>query len=125
MEEFKKLLVEKKQNIERELSQFATKDPKLKGDWDSKYPRTPEGGLEGAAGEVEEYSTALPIEHNLELSLQDVSLALQKIEKGTYGKCEDCGMDISKERLQALPEARFCKECTKRDSKEGTDLLRP
>src|SRR3989344_458783 len=116
MEEFKKLLLEKKQNLEKELSQFATKDPKLKGDWDAKYPRIPEGGLEGAAGEVEEYSTSLPIEHNLELSLRDVDLALQKIEKGTYGKCENCGMDILKERLQALPEAKFCKECTLRDS---------
>ncbi|MDP2664363.1 MAG: TraR/DksA C4-type zinc finger protein [bacterium] len=116
MEEFKKLLAEKKQNIERELSQFATKDPKLKGDWDSTYPRIPEGGLEGAAGEVEEYSTSLPIEHNLELSLRDIDLALQKIEKGTYGKCENCNTDISKERLQALPEAKFCKECTEKDS---------
>ncbi|OHA68976.1 MAG: hypothetical protein A3A27_02785 [Candidatus Wildermuthbacteria bacterium RIFCSPLOWO2_01_FULL_47_18] len=112
MDEFKKLLVEKKQNIERELSQFATKDPALKGDWDSKYPRIPEGGLEGAAGEVEEYSTSLPIEHNLELQLQDVDLALQKIEKGAYGKCENCSMEISKERLQALPEARLCRECS-------------
>ncbi|MBI2641996.1 MAG: TraR/DksA C4-type zinc finger protein [Candidatus Wildermuthbacteria bacterium] len=116
MEEFKKLLLEKKQNLEKELSQFATKDPKLKGDWDSKYPRIPEAGLEGAAGEVEEYSTSLPIEHNLELQLQDVDLALQKIEKGTYGKCENCSIEISKERLQALPEARFCKECAKKGS---------
>ncbi|OHA64417.1 MAG: hypothetical protein A2842_00825 [Candidatus Wildermuthbacteria bacterium RIFCSPHIGHO2_01_FULL_48_25] len=112
MEEFKKLLIEKKQRIEQELSQFANKDPKLKNDWDSRYPRVQEGGLEEAASEVEQYSETLPVEHSLELQLQDVNAALERIEQGTYGKCENCKKEISKERLQALPEAKLCSECT-------------
>ncbi|MDP2637249.1 MAG: TraR/DksA C4-type zinc finger protein [bacterium] len=111
-EAFKQALLLKKQNLEQELSQFAKKDQNVKGDWDSKFPRVPEGNLEEAADEVEQYSETLPVEHTLELQLQDVDTALERIEKGTYGKCENCKKDISKERLQALPEAKLCSECT-------------
>ncbi|MDO8474121.1 MAG: TraR/DksA C4-type zinc finger protein [bacterium] len=105
-------LLKKKESLQTMLSSFATKDPNLKGDWDSKYPRVPEGGLEEAAGEVEEYSTSLPIEHNLETQLQDVDNALGKIEQGNYGACESCGMQIEEERLIVSPGARFCVMCS-------------
>ena len=107
-------LLKKREQLETELSGFATKDPNLKGDWDSKYPRVPEGGLEEAAGEVEEYATSLPIEHNLETQLQDVENALDKLKQENYGACESCGMHIEEERLLVSPEARFCKMCAEK-----------
>lgn len=117
-EKAKNLLIEKKQNLTRELSSFATKDSKLKDDWDSKYPRVPEGSLEEAAEEVEEYSTALPIEHSLELQLRDVGKALTRIENGSYGTCENCKKEISKERVFASPEATTCEQCLSLESKQ-------
>lgn len=108
----KQELQTKKERLEKELSGFATKDPNLKGDWDSTYPRVPQGNLEEAANEVEQYSTSLPIEHSLELQLQDVSLALERISKGTYGTCENCKKPIQGERLLAMQEARYCTECS-------------
>lgn len=117
LEKLRQELLTKKQRLERELSGFATKDPNLKGDWDSRYPQV-EGGagsLEESASEVEEYSTSLPIEHSLELQLQNVNLALEKMEKGSYGKCENCAKEISEERLLAMPEARFCQECASQE----------
>lgn len=42
-----------------------------------------------------------------------IRLALQRIEDGTYGICEDCGGPIGVERLEALPEATHCIECQK------------
>ena len=108
---FQKTLQLKKEALEKELSRFATKDAKLKGDWDTKYHRIPEGNLEEAASEVEEYSTSLPIEHSLELQLKAVNAALEQIQKGTYGVCENCGKEISQERLAAFPEAKVCAEC--------------
>ena len=107
-------LLKKKESLQSMLSSFATKDPNLKGDWDSKYPRVTEGGIEEAAGEVEEYSTSLPIEHNLETQLQNVENALDKIEQGNYGACETCGMQIEEERLVVSPEARFCTMCSEK-----------
>ena len=37
--------------------------------------------------------------------------ALQRIDKGEYGKCSECGKVIEKERLEAVPHARQCLRC--------------
>ena len=37
--------------------------------------------------------------------------ALQRIEKGEYGKCSECGKLIEKERLEAVPHAQQCLQC--------------
>lgn len=115
IDEQKQKLEEEKKSIEKELQKFADKNPKLKGDWDSKFPRfnqeinkhTPED----AADEVEEYANRLPIEYNLEIRLRNINLALEKIEKENYGKCEKCGEEIPQERLKVSPEARLCLKC--------------
>ena len=112
IEKTRQRLQEKKKQLEQELSSFATKDPALKGDWDTKYPRVPQGDLEDAAGEVEEYSTKLHIEFSLEKQLKEVGGALERIAKGQYGVCENCAKEISEERLLAAPESRHCTECT-------------
>ncbi len=112
----KKVLEENKKALQDELSSFAKKNPKDKNDWESKFPEfsSSEIGssrLEVSQDEVEEYLTRLPVEHSLELKLQDVNLALKKIRNNKYGKCEKCGKNISLKRLEACPEARFCIKC--------------
>lgn len=37
--------------------------------------------------------------------------ALQRLEDGTYGICENCGADIAPGRLEARPEATLCIKC--------------
>ena len=44
-------------------------------------------------------------------TLLKIDEALRKIDEGTYGKCEDCGEDISMERLKVLPFAIYCVDC--------------
>ena len=41
----------------------------------------------------------------IERRLKDVDRALQKVEEGTYGVCDDTGEEIPKGRLEAVPEA--------------------
>jgi RNA polymerase-binding protein DksA len=48
--------------------------------------------------------------------LADVNAALERIEAGTFGRCEACGMPIAKDRLQALPYTRFCIGCASQSS---------
>jgi YteA family regulatory protein len=43
--------------------------------------------------------------------LSQVDMALEKLEKGTFGVCEFCGKEIFKERLEVKPYARLCIEC--------------
>jgi DnaK suppressor protein len=110
-DKYKKLLEEKKHQLEQELDGFAKRDPNVQGDWDSKFPRTPEGNLEEAAGEVEEYSTRLHVEYSLETQLKDIGEALERIKKGTYGVCITCGKRISPDRLSISPAAKTCQKC--------------
>jgi len=116
IDELKKILEKQKIVTEQQLKSFAKKDEKVKGDWDTRFPKFDGGesgsaALEKAADEVEAYSTLLPLEHNLETSLKDINLALEKIRNGKYGICEKCGKEIPEERLKVHPEARFCIKC--------------
>jgi RNA polymerase-binding transcription factor DksA len=48
---------------------------------------------------------------NEEFLVGEVHEALHRIDAGTYGRCEECGQEIPRERLDALPYARFCTKC--------------
>lgn len=48
---------------------------------------------------------------SLKETLDEVESALQKIEAGTYGVCEDCGKHITPARLEAKPAATYCIDC--------------
>jgi DnaK suppressor protein len=111
IEELKIKLEAEKNSLEKELGSFAKKDDSPKGDWETKYPNREDGDREEEADEVQEYENLVSIEQRLELKLRDIDLALEKIEKGTYGKCENCDKEISEDRLRALPEARVCFDC--------------
>ena len=51
--------------------------------------------------------------------IKKIRKSLEDIETGDYGICEDCGEDISIERLKARPVTSFCIPCkTKRESDE-------
>lgn len=50
---------------------------------------------------------------NEDLLLTEVNDALNRIDRGTYGRCENCGQPIAKERLDALPYARYCLRCAR------------
>lgn len=47
-------------------------------------------------------------------TLSEVEAAIKRMDRGTYGVCEDCDEPIPEARLRALPWARFCIKCTER-----------
>jgi RNA polymerase-binding transcription factor DksA len=65
-------------------------------------------------------------EFNLELlerdgdTLREIIEALGRIDQGVYGLCENCQELIFKERLKAVPHARYCIDCQR---KAERDLL--
>ena len=46
--------------------------------------------------------------------LRRVSSALHRIDEGAYGQCLSCSGPISRERLEAMPEAPLCIACESR-----------
>ncbi len=49
--------------------------------------------------------------------LREIESALARCAGGTYGICEDCGEEISPNRLKAIPWARYCVPCQERRSR--------
>jgi DnaK suppressor protein len=43
--------------------------------------------------------------------LREIDDALERVRLGTYGKCCECGQEISDARLEVIPYARFCIRC--------------
>ncbi len=54
-------------------------------------------------------------ERKLIKKIQD---ALQRLEDGTYGICEECGDDISTARLKARPVTKLCIACKSKQETE-------
>lgn len=111
IEQLKKYLEKEKDSLQKELGSFAAKDKSLKDNWDTRYPNRENGSVEEEADEAQEYDNLLSLEYSLESKLKDVNSALEKIEEGKYGKCDKCGKEIEKRRLQVCPEARLCLKC--------------
>lgn len=112
--EFKKSLEKAHEKLVTELKYIATADPKIKGNWNAKYPQFETGeygshsSLEEEADEFEEYEVRLEAEHSLESRLLKTNKALERLVQGSYGKCLKCGKEIAVERLKANLTAEFC-----------------
>jgi DnaK suppressor protein len=49
--------------------------------------------------------------------LYHINEALRRLYKGDFGKCESCGQQISRERLEVVPHARLCIKCKEKEEK--------
>lgn len=117
IQKIKEKLEKEKKTLEKNLNKIASKDKKLKDNYDAKFE---DFGAEiydssSEAAEVSEYDTRLSLEANLEVRLRDVNQALSRIKSGAYGKCVKCGREIDQKRLEAIPTATTCchGECKK------------
>lgn len=75
------------------------------GDLSSSDPRPTEIGTETFDRERD-----LSLLKRLEKEMDEVQAALDRLEDGTYGRCEACGRPIARDRLDALPATRYCAE---------------
>ena len=53
--------------------------------------------------------------------IRKIQAAIQRLDEGTYGICEDCGEDISIPRLKARPVTKLCINCKARQE-EGENI---
>lgn len=61
-----------------------------------------------------EQELTLSLVQNEEERLQEIATALERIEQGTFGRCEECHKPIAKARLVALPYTRHCVACAQK-----------
>ena len=68
-------------------------------------------GFADSAQVTADRSQQITLVEQLRVRRADILAALQKIDDGTYGKCESCGQEIPAERLEAVPAATLCVAC--------------
>ena len=51
-------------------------------------------------------------------ALDQIDGALEQIEDGSYGRCEECGEPIPKPRLEAIPYAAVCVHCASQQEED-------
>lgn len=56
--------------------------------------------------------------------LRDIDAALHRLDDGSYGVCNDCGITIPLERLKAQPTAERCIDCQERHERRHPPQLR-
>jgi DnaK suppressor protein len=55
--------------------------------------------------------------------IEQIDYALNKINKGKYGNCENCGKSINKQRLMAIPFVSLCIKCKEDEERyEGSEM---
>lgn len=56
---------------------------------------------------------------HLHIELVAVQAALHRIHDGSYGRCDDCGLEVGRERLLAQPSAGRCLRCQERAEEQA------
>ncbi|MGV9640046.1 TraR/DksA C4-type zinc finger protein [Streptomyces sp. NPDC003514] len=69
----------------------------------------------GAKNITREHELALAA--NAREMLTQTEHALERLDAGTYGLCENCGNPIGKARMQAFPRATLCVECKQKQER--------
>ncbi len=114
LEEFRKQLTEKRDEIVRRAQQTLEQDMTLDSD-----DLPDEMDLASS-----EYLQAFTFrlrgrEKNL---LDKIQRALERIDAGTFGICEECDEAISVKRLQARPETTLCIRCKEEQERVERDF---
>jgi len=60
--------------------------------------------------ELYEREKDIALNQHSKLQLLNINQALEAMENGSYGKCQECGKEIPLERLEAIPNTLYCKE---------------
>ena len=61
-----------------------------------------------------EQEFTLSLVQNEEQVLEEIAAALDRIQRGNFGRCEECKTPIPKARLNALPYTRYCVACARK-----------
>ena len=106
----KEKLLKMREDLVKEISESAkTEKDDLKGEIGDMYDH--------ASCERERELTLLLGERERD-KLAEINAALERIEDGTFGECEECGEKIQPGRLKAMPFTTVCVHCKSKEENE-------
>ena len=112
-----------------QIGSFRQRLHAMRADLDDRSASVRGEALHGAGGEATGEPSAAPVHladvGNQELEAvvnlglaaneatiqQEIEAALSRLEDGQYGLCEQCGKEIDRDRLEAIPYAILCIHC--------------
>ena len=111
LNEFKKLLLERKEAITDEINHISSDTLK-------RSQKDASGDISGYSYHMADVATdnydrefSLELAGNERKTLHEIDVALHRIDDGSFGICEGCSCLITKKRLKAVPHARSCIKC--------------
>lgn len=113
IKKFKKILEDRKTEIEQELSKFAKKDKHTDDGFVTNFPDFGDTS-EDNAREVSAYVNRLSMEGTFGKELRDIFSSLKRIDEGGYGICKYCNKEIGEKRLEIRPASSSCVACKKK-----------
>ena len=121
LDELKRALIKRREALEAETHADAAKSR------DDVFSETAgpvaDTGDEAAADLISDIENA-ELSRDLE-ELREIDAALDRMDKGSYGTCSDCGGEIELERLRRGPAARRCFACQSTHEKTFLQPAKP
>jgi DnaK suppressor protein len=102
MEEIKRLLLAEKAALLAEIRDKSSKKNKTNSDI---------GDAIDSSVEEQDRELDLLLQDREQSRLKGIENALQRMESDDFGYCDECGENISKKRLLAVPLTRMCINC--------------
>ena len=114
MEKFREQLLAEQVRLEEELQEIENRAAHVDESDRATELSSYEDHPADLASETFEREKDLAIGESVQHMLHKVINALEKLDRGTYGRCDACARSIKKARLRALPFATLCLECQAR-----------
>jgi DnaK suppressor protein len=123
LEEFRQRLLAERARLRAEVQEDVSNDVATPGMASSDHAQWEASG--GSSNHLADDATELflqeeeiAIDNSLRGMITEIDNALERIAKGTYGKCERCGKPIPLKRLEARPFSTLCIEDKAKEEQE-------
>jgi len=114
-EALKKALMAERERLGREIADL---DADLSESLEDSSEESPyDQHMAETAAVTHDREIDLTLEENARAAISQIDRALQKLETGSYGSCDKCGLPISDERLKVAPFATLCIDCKRREER--------
>lgn len=115
LKELKDLLEKEKEEFQKKIEELNLKEKEMAIKMPD-FMASEDTSIE--ADEVEELNNLLSLKMEWENEIDRINQALERMEKGNYGICVECGDLIEIERLKIEPTAQICISCVKKKNRQ-------
>jgi RNA polymerase-binding protein DksA len=117
LDQLKAALLEERHRVSHAIEYLHEEHPGTLEDETGEFSAGTDNHMGDVATDTFDRELDYTLEDNAETLLAAIDAALERIERGTYGKCQNCGQQISPERLEAIPWATHCIDCKRREER--------